>query len=173
MKKQQSGFTLIELVAVIVLLGILAVTAAPRFLNLQADARLSTLQGVASAIDGSSVQIYAKALLTGADRNANGTIEDAVVGIVATAFGYPASQDGTNLTIYDLISVDTNIFIEDNGPGGGAFVSVGYDFDQDGDVQDDDCYVIYGEPTAVGGTPTIDVTNSDVPGDTTDNVLGC
>ena len=37
--KRQGGFTLIELVVVIVILGILAVTAAPRFLNLQDDAR--------------------------------------------------------------------------------------------------------------------------------------
>ncbi len=37
--KKQTGFTLIELVVVIVILGILAVTAAPRFLNLQNDAR--------------------------------------------------------------------------------------------------------------------------------------
>lgn len=42
----QRGFTLIELVVVIVILGILAVTAAPRFLNLQSDARISALQGM-------------------------------------------------------------------------------------------------------------------------------
>ncbi|HAA96802.1 MAG TPA: type II secretion system protein, partial [Alteromonas macleodii] len=41
----QQGFTLIELIIVIVLLGILAVTAAPKFLNLQDDARDSVLQG--------------------------------------------------------------------------------------------------------------------------------
>ena len=43
----QKGFTLIELIIVIVLLGILAVTAAPKFLNLQDDARDSVLQGIA------------------------------------------------------------------------------------------------------------------------------
>ncbi|MDW3189737.1 type II secretion system protein, partial [Vibrio sp. Vb0932] len=42
--KKQTGFTLIELVVVIVILGILAVTAAPRFLNLQNDAREARLE---------------------------------------------------------------------------------------------------------------------------------
>ncbi|MBM7073074.1 prepilin-type N-terminal cleavage/methylation domain-containing protein [Shewanella sp. 202IG2-18] len=42
MQKQQ-GFTLIELVVVIIILGILAVTAAPKFINLQSDARKSAL----------------------------------------------------------------------------------------------------------------------------------
>ena len=41
--KRQQGFTLIELVVVIIILGILAVTAAPKFINLQGDARLSAL----------------------------------------------------------------------------------------------------------------------------------
>lgn len=44
--KKQAGFTLIELVIVIIILGILAVTAAPKFLNLQDDARYSAAQGV-------------------------------------------------------------------------------------------------------------------------------
>ena len=45
----QQGFTLIELIIVIVLLGILAVTAAPKFLNLQDDARDSVLEGIAGS----------------------------------------------------------------------------------------------------------------------------
>ena len=49
--KRQGGFTLIELVVVIVILGILAVTAAPRFLNLQDDARDSALEGLKGAIE--------------------------------------------------------------------------------------------------------------------------
>ncbi|WP_274878983.1 type II secretion system protein [Vibrio harveyi] len=47
---KNKGFTLIEMVVVIVLLGILAVTAAPRFLNLQDDARDATLEGYAGAL---------------------------------------------------------------------------------------------------------------------------
>ncbi|MGS0728942.1 type II secretion system protein, partial [Shewanella sp. 0m-11] len=50
--QKQNGFTLIELVVVIIILGILAVTAAPKFINLQSDARASALQGVKGAIQG-------------------------------------------------------------------------------------------------------------------------
>lgn len=54
MKKMQSGFTLIELIAVIVILGILAATAVPRFISLQDDASFAAMQGVAGALASSS-----------------------------------------------------------------------------------------------------------------------
>lgn len=66
MTKKQ-GFTLIELVVVIVILGILAVTAAPRFLNLQSDARKATLEATKGALE-SAFQIFsAKAQVPSAD----------------------------------------------------------------------------------------------------------
>ena len=43
---KKNGFTLIELVVVIVILGILAVVAAPKFMNLQNDARNASLKGL-------------------------------------------------------------------------------------------------------------------------------
>lgn len=48
--KQQSGFTLIELVVVIVILGILAATALPKFVDLSTEAKDAAMQGVAGTM---------------------------------------------------------------------------------------------------------------------------
>lgn len=63
--KRKSGFTLIELVVVIVILGILAVTAAPRFLNIQDDARKARLEGMKGAIASALAIGYGKMATAG------------------------------------------------------------------------------------------------------------
>ncbi|WP_140197003.1 type II secretion system protein, partial [Vibrio parahaemolyticus] len=73
--KRQGGFTLIELVVVIVILGILAVTAAPRFLNLQDDARNSALEGLKGAIAGAAGITYGKAAIAGTESKETATMK--------------------------------------------------------------------------------------------------
>ncbi|UCM44877.1 prepilin-type N-terminal cleavage/methylation domain-containing protein [Aeromonas dhakensis] len=97
--KKQAGFTLIELVIVIIILGILAVTAAPKFLNLQDDARKAAADGVKASLQSASQMVYSKAAIQGIEKSSAAV---SVAGTTVKAkFGYPTAD-----TIASVVTLD-------------------------------------------------------------------
>ncbi|MCL1093243.1 type II secretion system protein [Shewanella kaireitica] len=88
----EKGFTLIELVVVIIVLGILSVIAAPKFLNLRTDAKIADLQAIEGAMKSALSLVYSKAAIEGESVEA-GTITHAGIDIPLYN-GYPAVDGG-------------------------------------------------------------------------------
>ena len=100
--KDQSGFTMIELVVVIVILGILAAFAVPQFANLRAEARTAAVNGMAAglrsgvAVSRAKYQVVNNLAATTVDLDGN-TVD------VAAATGIPAgTAAGIGTTLQDM-----------------------------------------------------------------------
>lgn len=92
-KEQQGGFTLIELVVVIVILGILAATALPKFVSIQSDAQYAAVQGVAGAVSSAFAVNYAANLANsakGVSVTGAALAISSVIGSVMNGGGLPA-----------------------------------------------------------------------------------
>jgi MSHA pilin protein MshA len=123
MSKQQSGFTLIELVVVIVILGLLAATALPRFVNISGSARVASLQGVAGGVRSSAALAHAQWLVLGSTTGGSLTIDG--TGVTVNSSGYPVQATGgidTMLTGYDgyTYNAGTGEFVPSSGGSSGS-----------------------------------------------------
>jgi MSHA pilin protein MshA len=90
MRSNQKGFTLVELIVVIVILGILAATALPKFINVTTEARVATVQGVAGTLASATGLVQARWQAAGAT-GASVTMADGST-VTVNASGLPTND---------------------------------------------------------------------------------
>lgn len=169
MRRNNGGFTLIELIVVIVILGILAVTAAPKFIDLQSDARLATLNGMKAAINSAVSLTYGKSLVLGKEKEKKVSIT--INGSpVSVCYGYPCAaaneiQKVLDIGVFDPCSGNSTSGNSTSGnstsardwcyTGGGDSESSIKIFVANGYSGNSKCYVEYKQPDASGKAPTV------------------
>ncbi|HET7306361.1 MAG TPA: type II secretion system protein [Gammaproteobacteria bacterium] len=146
--KKQAGFTLIELVTVIIILGILAAFAVPRFIDLSTQARAAATQGLGGSVQAAAALAHSVAVANGVSTTSSPVKMDGVN--IDMKWGYPtASSTGIVAALQSTqgfagstAGTTTTLFLKTL-------------------TSHDNCEVSYTEPTTASATAAIAIDTSD------------
>jgi MSHA pilin protein MshA len=140
-KRIQDGFTLIELVVVVTILGILAAFAVPRFVSLEGQARLASTQALAGSVRSGAALAHAVWLAQGDPASTTVIMEGQPI---AMAFGYPAATaiEGTLIEYagFEVATAGTAAVFTKETPAGQPIPN---------------CFVTYTPPAAANQAPQV------------------
>jgi len=130
--KKNKGFTLIELVVVIVILGILSVVAAPKFLDISTDAKIAAVNGLSGAISSAARLAQSKCIIA---KTCNSNSQhNAASGNIVTMDGIDYTYHYGNITAWGVNGTDITDFLSLSGFTvqpyvSGSFIRI-FSFDQ-------------------------------------------
>lgn len=155
--KQTQGFTLIELVIVIIVLGILAVIAAPKFIGMSKEAREKSLQQLQTSVKTANTLAYSKTQMPSLQSQAVAGRDDIIdvdldgdnVAETRLKWGYLDNTD-----IEKWIAKDDKLKIQYQGID---ITFIGYDLNGNTLVNDDQCYFRYTQASDANTPPRYDI----------------
>jgi MSHA pilin protein MshA len=139
---RQKGFTLIELIVVIVILGILAAFAVPRFMGLETQARIASVNALEGTLRSSASMAHGVAMASGNPGTI--TVEGQVITLLR---GYP-----NRATIDDTLAVGT---VDATKSGRFTYNAANGQFRLNGAATPANCRVTYTSPATINLAPTI------------------
>ena len=149
MPKQQSGFTLVELIMVIVLLGILAAFALPRFANFGKEARIASLEDALASVRSAAAIAHAAQLAKGLGADDDVTLEGVLIDM---RLGYPLAM--ADVTTTKGIMSAAQLSAEFEATGGGAAAGSVLTIRVKSAPDPADCSFTYTAPAQAGSAPT-------------------